>query len=510
MNKAMLRKIFISTSLIFVVCSVYWGFSSPQSGSINVSVDTNKEFQEIEGFGGFLPMLRWWLSWDNYSNEAKNKLFDTIVDYLGCSVIRLPFPAGCEIENDNADPFSLDMSKFDVTRRISRDGETAKYDAEVNVGLAGLEEVRKRGITRFIMSSYSVARWLKDSGNLNGGSIRTDMFDEFAETFVGTARAYKDDLNLEVYCMSLFNEPNLEKDYATTKASPETVSDLVIRTKQRMQSEGLNTKVGAPEHNKPELYLGSEPWISTQAGNFLDAFVFHQYGDFFNPFASIYTGGLPDIKDFAGGLNVPIIQNEISNHRESARADTHEEAMNTAMHVHQALVVANANIWNWWALYDITPPDNSSIAGQRLIYLDPDNGDIWLSPKAYALRQYFKFIPPGSRRVEITDAPDVLLSAFLLPDNDISIVAINDTAEPRDIQMTIQGRTYAQLNKVEYSENQRSHNFGKINGSGSSFSSTLAPSSVTTFTSLDLGADPVTDSIPPNPPTGVKVNGGSQ
>jgi len=471
---------------------------------VDIAVNPGIRYQEILGFGGFLPMLPWWRSWDRYSQEAKNRLFDTIFEDLGVTVVRLPFPAGCEIENDNQDPFSIDLNRFDVTRWIERDGQPGKYDGEVNVDLYVLAEARKRGIQRFIMSSYSVAPWLKDSRSLNGGRIVPGLYDEFAETIAGTLLAYKKKLGLDIYAVSLFNEPDYVGPYATTKASPATVSELVKRTKQRLVSEGLNTLVGAPEDSQPGLYKDGVPWISEAALPFLDAYVFHQYGGFFSPFSSVFDG-LADLARLGSERGIPIIQNEISNHNVTSKADTREEGLYAAMHVYQALVKGNVQIWNWWLLYDVTPPGQTRRAGQRLIYFNEENGELWISPKAFALRQYFKFIPVGSRRVEVSSSSQVLVSAFIDPSNEITIVAINNQPDPQPIALTIDGNAYGELQKVEFSEQHLSEPVGNITITGSRFEDTLAPLSVTTFTSAPDNNPPAADRTPPVPPSGLRV-----
>ncbi len=482
--------------------------------TVNIDIDTGTRYQTVKGFGGFLKIIPWWLKWENYPESNRERLFNLLADDLRVRYLRLPFPAGIEAQNDNNDPRRLDLSRFDPYRISWRENDPGKYDGEINVDIYALQQLWQRGVRHLLMSSWSPAAWLKDSGTVYGGRIKPELREEFAEMIAGTVLSYRARLGIEIGYISLYNEPEYFVGYAHTEARPEEFRALLPIVKTRLIREGLTTKIFGPEPGDPKPEFFGTGWIPDDRLASIDIFAFHHYPRFLNDYPEI--GKLQDVARVARQRGKPTWQTEISNLQSSggdiSRADTYAEGFALGQHLHNALVHANVEVWTWWKLYDFhaTREYGGRPAAQRLIYVNPENGEPNPSPKYYAMRQFSRFILPGSARVRSVSSQDkILVSAYRHDNGATTIIVINKENTSRQIAVSLSSADNFEMQVYEFNSRNNGQNIGAVTLQNGRFSFRVSGRSITTFFAGDLdsgGSDETApDRTPPRAPGNVRI-----
>jgi glucuronoarabinoxylan endo-1,4-beta-xylanase len=439
---------------------------------VTVTVDGSIKYQTIDGFGGsgaycegLLKNLK-----EPKRTEVKNLLFFD----LGTSIYRLRAWTKIERTNDNSDPNTFNWAAFDFS--------TVGQYADAQVWTA--QQARDKGVTKFIASVWSPPGWMKDTGNeKNGGHLRTDMYDEFAEWLAAYIIGYKKHHGINIGWISIQNEPDWVAPWETCTYTPEQMRDVVKVVGRKFSREGMSVKIVVPEtaavSNTPR-YL-STIMSDSEATQYVDVFANHLYEDkiapFFNP-----DGAIPYLQAVAGlgaQYGKPIWQTEYS-YLKKPDAGTFREALFTARHIHNVLTYENGSAYLVWGLFwDTFSP------GAGLITISQDGGSYTITPKFYAAKQYFKFISPGSKRIEVAvNNANVLVSAYVNGANDsVTIVAINKGNNPVTTTFNLKNVDVALFKQYRTSASEKCAYIGEIAVANNSFNATLPCESITTFVS---------------------------
>ena len=211
-----------------------------------ITIDNAQKFQTMEGFGGFGAKDVYWSSGPFTSPDFVN----TLINDLGLTILRDNVPTDFEAVNDNSDPFVTDLSKFDLNTSIK---DHFQY----------LKDMKAAGLNKLIVSIWSAPAWMKTNNNVNGvaadapaynpnptaqnNQLRTDMYDEFAERCVAYIKIIKQQTGIDIYAISLQNEPRFTEPYESCVFNGEALRDLIKVVGKRFKDEGLTTKIFMPE-----------------------------------------------------------------------------------------------------------------------------------------------------------------------------------------------------------------------------------------------------------------------
>jgi O-glycosyl hydrolase len=200
------------------------------TGLTHISIDLNEQFQTITGFGGYTP------------SENSQEIMDALND-LNYSVMRIgdAFGSGEPI-NDNDDPDVLEINNFD--------NSSFRFDVIRRI----LAETR---CEKFFFTVFSPPAWMKNNksysvhidaqGYADNNKIDAAMYEEYAEYLVGVIRLFKEQVGLDLYAISLQNEPEFNEPYASCKVSGQEFMEIIKLVGQRFEQEGITTKIILPE-----------------------------------------------------------------------------------------------------------------------------------------------------------------------------------------------------------------------------------------------------------------------
>lgn len=390
-----------------------------------VKVNASQKFQKMEGFGGFGAKDVYWSNGPFTSADFVN----TLINDLGLTILRDNVPTDFEALNDNNDPLNTDLGKFDLNSSIK---DHFQY----------LKDMKAAGLNKLIVSSWSPAAWMKTNNNVNGASadapaynpnptsqnnqLRRDMYDEFAERCVAYIKIIKQQTGLDIYAISLQNEPRFTEPYESCVFNGEALRDLIKVVGKRFSDEGLATKIFLPEDIG---YLDGvsgmvQPTLNDpDAREFVSIVAVHGYA------LDGVTADSPDaltwqtMYGWGSKYNMPLWMTETSGFSNDMKG-----AMDLGKAMYTAITFGNISAWLHWALSQGTVDQYSlmSSSGTK-------------SKRYYVSKNIYHYVRPGDYRIQ-SSAPDKTNIYPLAFKNDTAytntVVLINDNAEDRAVKIT--------------------------------------------------------------------------
>ena len=420
------------------------GKSEPVDASVNistfitpVSVNLAQEFQTMEGFGGFGAQDNYWTSGPFTSAAFVNSL----INDLGLTILRDDIPSNFEIVNDNNDPAITDLSKYNINNNTSGvDGKLADH-------LQYLKDMRAAGLDKLIVSIWSAPAWMKTNNRINNGTtqnsappynptptandnqLRTDMYEEFAEMCAAYIKIIKQETGLDVYALSVQNEPRFSQSYASCVYNGAALLDLMKVVGKRFKDKGLTTKLFLPED------IGWLQGIEGMVKPTLDDPVARQYADIIAVHGydlDGVTANSPNAQtwqtmyNWGAAYGKPLWMTETSGFKNDWSG-----AMALAKAMYTAFRHGNVSAWLHWTLSTGTLNEYSlmSSAGEK-------------SKRYFLSKNFYRYIRPGAKRVAADAAEITKIYPLAFKHNSLqatTLVLINDNNTTRAIKINAAG-----------------------------------------------------------------------
>jgi len=412
------------------------GSNNPEPPLITITLDDTKQFQEMEGFGGFGAQDVYWSNGPFTSGPFVN----TLINDLGLTILRDNLPTDFEFENDNNDPFVTDLDKYHLH------GQTSGYDQPLGVHLQYLKDMKNAGLQKMITTVWSPPAWMKTNGRVNNGTrensapsyntnpsgtdnqLRTDMYEEFAEMCVAYIKVIKQETGIDVYAFSIQNEPRFSQYYESCVYNGGALRDLLKIVGRRFSNEGLSTKLFLPED------VG---WIDgvrgmlqpslddTDARQYAGIVAVHGYA------LDGITAASPDAQawktmyGWGSQFGKPLWMTETSGFSNNIAG-----AMDLARAMYTAINFGNVSAWLFWSLSTSTLDSYSlmSSSGAK-------------SKRYYISKNFYRYIMPGARRFQASspESSQVLSMAFINDaEKSTTIILINNDKE-NPVRVKVEG-----------------------------------------------------------------------
>lgn len=440
-----------------------------------IKIDLSKEYQTIDGFGGFGAKKVWWDSAPFYDSEY----ITTAMENMGCSIFRTQLYFDFEPVNDNNDPNVLDESKLKF-------GPTSDNGKQFDF----LKAITAKG-AKTIVSVWTPPSWMKDFSDpktipdecyncwncpkpwtypipenrkMCGGVLKADMYQEYAEYLVAYIKIVKKQTGVDVYGLSIQNEPMFANPFEAAVLSPKPYAAVLKIVGDRFKKEGLTTKFFGPEHmgeyswgsNGNEGYVNELFNLSTAGKDYLSMYSVHGYLDgVANDFGT--ADGWSKLYD-----NVTVKNGKQLWMTETGNAvpNTFDQGFKFAKGMHLALKFGHISGWVFWQLTD------NAIVGNKLTHAGA------------AMKSYYKYIKNGYINVESSVSDANILVTSYKKGKSLVVVAINNSTAAKTVQLST-GTTAlpSSFNVYRYSANELSVAVGAV--SNNSFA--LPANSVTTM-----------------------------
>ena len=416
------------------------------------TINTNKEYQTIRGFGGMNHPE--WQSY-NVQNGAPGDMtaeqvqtaFGNGDNELGLTILRI-FVSDDQNAWKNAIPTAQRAQKLGATVFATPWNPPASMRTNGSGGPRGGQYVLKNG------SEAQYAKHLND--------------------FI----KYCNSQGVELNSISVQNEPDWSGEW--TYWAPDRCASFLANYGKTVTA-GTNTKMMSPESFSYSKDYYNAILNNAQAMANCDMFGTHFYG------TQRSQMDFPALENC--GKEIWMTEVYVPN-SDNNSADRWPEAVQVAENIHNALVVGNMNAYVWW-------------------YIRRQYSPMWdtgkISKRGYAMAQFSKWVRPGDVRIDATEQPNsnILVSAYKHSDTQATVVAINKGSGAVSQQFTLSNRTVTNVDTYRTSGSENIAKIGGISASGSSFTAQLPANSVTTFVvgleSDGKGFEGGKDPVPPEP-----------
>ncbi|HEX2926135.1 MAG TPA: dockerin type I domain-containing protein [Ruminiclostridium sp.] len=424
-----------------------------------VTVDWDTNYQSIDGFGvseAFHQSNNIALLGDTKKKEIYDLLFSTEKG-AGFSIFRSILGDGGTWGNATDGPNKTMQPSETTWDWTESNDDQIPMIREIQSGY---------GINSILYTAWSPPAWMKTTGSVAGGSLRTDKYQAYATYLAETIKNYKSKFGITITHIGIQNEPDLTTSYSsctwTAAQFKSFMKDYLVPT---FDKEGITAKVVMGEPMKCTESLAVDCLNDSVALTRTDIVGCHNYGSSYVTFPTTKAKGKgiweTEISDMNG--------NDI----------TITDGLNWAKQIYDFMTITQGDAWNYWwgACYKTNN-------GEGLIQMDMNSKTYKVAKRLYTIGQYAKFIRPGWQRFSATGNPvsGVYVTAYKDPaTGKFAIVAMNNSSTNQSITYNLKGFTPDSVTPYTTSSTQNLAEGTKIAVSAGSFTANLAGNSVTTF-----------------------------
>lgn len=397
-----------------------------------VVVNTGKEYQTIDGFGG-MNHPEW--TGSDLTDAQRQKAFGNGKDELGFTILRI-------FVNPNSNQWNKAVPTAKFASQHGVKVFASPWEPPSNLA----ESDRNGGKLHLPKSNYTAyAQHLNNFGN------------------------YMKNQGVDLYAISVQNEPDFASEW--TRWSTDETTDFLANYADKITS----TRVMSPESFQYAPETAS--WVKDGGKKYYTKILNNQKA-FANCdlFGTHFYGTQRAWMDFPAleSCGKPIWMTEVYVPNSSSDADTWPEALDVAENIHNGMTVGNMSAYVWWYIRRSYGPMK-------------ENGNI--SKRGYMMAQYSKFVRPGDVRIDATEQPtqNVFVSAYKNDSDQVTIVAVNKTTS--EYNQSFSMGSGESISGVTRYRSSGSENLAKseISFNGTGFAAQLPAQSVSTFV-VDLGS----------------------
>ena len=465
------------------------------------TIDWNDVRQYVDGFGGAYAFNKAG-SVMRLPEATREKVLDMVFSRengINLSILRLIVGDGSKAEwgsdydgpADTIEP-SQGVFVWDDPNWAANKADFDKYQVWI------AQEAAERGCDTILASVWSPPSWMKTSGNITNGALRTDMYQAFADYLSEYVLGYDREFGIGIDYISIANEPTHTGSYSSCTW---TASQFNVFIRDYLgptfAARGVTAGIVMPEHMSYGDSLAVAALQDPVTLPYIDVMATHLYGlnvgnVTATPIATTLATQAAQVA--AGQPAVKIWQTEYMNQGDPAQTfanNTISDGLKWGKLIADMFTTAKMNAYFWW-----WPAANNGADGSDLIRLCNDgspqaagateNGLYRVFKRYYAFGNYSRFIDTGYQVVGATKTPaaGVTVTAYKDPaTGNFTIVAVNSNTTDTEIAFNLSGFPGGIGSVVPYrtSASENLKKLGDIAVDGTGFTTVLKAGSVTTF-----------------------------
>ena len=446
-----------------VAVPIWTGAASMDAKSISKGIiDWSKTAQEIDGFGasGAFHMAR---NLMNFPEPQRSEVLDILFSPTkgaGLSIVRNIVGDGGTV--GGASP-----------TYEPQDGVFNWTGDEDQVWL--MQEAGKRGATRYMSTVWSPPAWMKTNNNVVGGRLRPDKYLAFAEYLSMYIRGYKEHFGIDIYAISLANEPDVTVRYSSCYWNGKEFHDFLKFLIPVFERDKITSKVIVGELSAWSENPVLESLADSVTAARIDIVGVHAYH-------TIDKDPFPPIGQRVGPLVETLKQKKKIWETEVSNLGRNYPEMRDGLYwakvIHTHVAENSTNAWlYWWAV-------SSPGSGQGMTHLNSQTKTYTIDKRLYTLGNYSKFVRPGYFRVPMNSElmAGVVASAYKSePEKKLVVVVINENVIARKLELSLVGIDATSAAPWRTSEKEDLVGLPELKITNNILNATLAPGSVTTF-----------------------------
>src|SRR4051794_34636862 len=315
---------------------------------------------------------------------------------IGLTYLRVPIGSSDYVA-------SLPFAAFDLAR-----------DERAVLPVLRAAKRRNPGI-RIMGTPWSAPPAMKDSGRLEGGSLRWDALGTYADYLVGFVRAYAS-AGVRVDDLTVQNEPQLATSYPSMTMSADQQAALMRALDARLTAAGMGTRLFAFDHNWDDPGYPLEVFAEARGVRRLAGAAFHCYA------------GEPEQQAEIRAIGKRVLETECSGI--DSGPTTFEDTLRWQV---ERLIVRGpragaetAMTWNL-ALDARGGPEHGTCAMRCNGVVEIAGGHYRRNAEYYVLAHASRFVDRGARRIgsRSSTASTLQQVAFENPDGSRALVVLN-------------------------------------------------------------------------------------
>jgi len=347
------------------------------------------------------------------------------------------------------------------------------------------------------------AVWTIPAAYVTGNVLDPAHYQDYANylsLYIRTLAGY----GITLYGVSIQNEPDGGGDQ---QWNGQMIHDFIKNNlAPTFQRDGVTTRIMLPETVEwQDLPYADVTLNDASTAAAVSIVASHDYG-------GSYGMGAYGPYALAKTLGKQLWETEVSRFGGCCFDASMQDGIGWASSVHAALTNAEVTAWHYWQLVQdqsANENDNAGLVAGGIAGASPDPPFVLQTTKrTFTLGNFSKFLRPGWVRVTTNTAACsyLLCSAYKNPaTGDFAVVVINNSGNSPAVTVTLSGvstiTTPVQPWVTSASADLQLQS--PVTASGASFTATLAPLSVTTFSGR--GSTTPVDTTPPTPPTALIV-----
>ena len=383
-----------------------------------IVIDTTARFQAMEGFGAALTGSSAYLLNKKMNaserTEILQDLFDT-VDGIGISYLRLTI---------GASDFSLSDFSYDDMPSGQTDFNLENFTLEKDLGdvIPVLKEIIQISPTIQLMGSpWSPPAWMKTSGSMKGGKLRTDCYAVYADYFVRYIQGMAQE-GITIAAITPQNEPlYFTAGYPCMEMQPsEQAAFIKGHLGPKFESAGITTQIIIYDHNYDNANYAITVLNDPDAKKYITGSAFHAYGGDVSGMSTVHYAhqdkGLYFTEISGGGWATDFSDNLMW--------FTKNIFIGTALNWSK-----NALLWNLVLDQSYGPTNNGCQNCRGVATLNTASRKITKNEEYYAIAHFSKFVRPGAVRISAplpVGLTGVSSISFQNPDGSKAMILCNE------------------------------------------------------------------------------------
>lgn len=389
-----------------------------------IDLDAAKPLHDYLGIGVSMTDASCWLL-SQVDRDVRHSFFKQVFTKEGynLSIVRLNCGASdyaTELYNYNDTKDDVEMKNFSVAR-----------DEAYMIPTIKLLKSYCPHIYTF-SSIWSVPGWMKDSGEMCGGSLLDKHLPSFANYWTSYIKAYKE-RGIDIDAITIQNEPLTDQRGGCPATLISAEQEALLASKyipQAFKKAGIDTKIWIHDHNYKAYERVIELVKNKQVARTIDAIAWHPYGE-----------------------NTPEVMHEVRKYAPNIDMHLTERGPNLAKLEEQdvkwwAETVFGAlnngcRSYSSWNL--VLDADGQPNVGKHpcggLFTIDIEKGTFVESIQAKLFRQFSPYVDRGAKILSISQQKHLRSIAFQNPNGDyvVCVVANNIPNKRQSFQIKYRG-----------------------------------------------------------------------
>lgn len=401
--------------------------SHAENAKAIIEIDTTKRFQSIDGFGFALTGGSARLIHQLPSSQRDSLLKELFLPRPGLNISYLRVSIGASDLDDHV------FSYVDLPANQT-DPDLAKFSLDPDRAhlIPLLKEILAMSPDLKIMASpWSAPVWMKTNGLAKGGSLKPEFYDAYARYLVRYVQGMMDE-GIKIEAITIQNEPENPNNTPSMVMTAKEQRDFVIHNLgPRFRQTGLPTKIIIFDHNCDHPGYPLTILESEEARQYISGTAFHLYLGEINVMGKVHDAH-PD-KDVY-----------FTEQWTSGKGDFSGDLL---WHTKNLIIGATRNWskvvleWNLASDPDFKPHTEEGGCDLCMGALTIGNS-ITRNVSYYIIGHASGFVAPGSVRVNSTISTDIPNVAFLTPNGQVVLIAMNEMPASQTFVIQIENKKF--------------------------------------------------------------------